>query len=89
MLTIAHLTSAHPRRDTRIFIKQCQSLAHHGHDVTLVVADGKGDEVVGAVRVSDVGAPGGRMDACCSPRAACCGARSNSTPTSTTCTIPN
>lgn len=29
--------------------------------MTLVVADGKGDEVVGAVRVSDVGAPGGRI----------------------------
>ena len=43
-LKIAHLTSAHPRYDTRIFIKMCLSLVESGHDVTLIVADGKGDE---------------------------------------------
>ncbi|UUZ54930.1 glycosyltransferase family 4 protein [Massilia sp. H-1] len=40
---IAHLTSAHPRHDTRIFIKQCQKLAQHGYEVSLVVADGLGN----------------------------------------------
>lgn len=30
---IAHLTSAHPRYDTRIFIKQCRSLAAHGYSI--------------------------------------------------------
>ena len=36
MPRIAHLTSAHPRHDTRIFVKQCRKLADHGYDVTLV-----------------------------------------------------
>jgi hypothetical protein len=40
----AHLTSVHPRTDTRIFLKECTSLASHGYAVSLVVADGKGDE---------------------------------------------
>lgn len=59
---IIHLTSAHPRYDTRIFIKMCSSLAAHGYDVTLVVADGKGDEVQIGVSIFDVGTKtGGRI----------------------------
>ena len=42
---VAHLSSAHPRYDTRIFIKMCSSLAQNGYEVSLVIADGKGDEV--------------------------------------------
>jgi hypothetical protein len=34
MASIVHLTSAHPRHDTRIFVKQCRSLAKHGYEVT-------------------------------------------------------
>ncbi len=60
MAHIAHLTSAHPRRDTRIFIKQCQWLAAHGHEVSLVVADGRGDERDGGVAIVDVGVATGR-----------------------------
>ncbi len=59
---IVHLTSAHTRYDTRIFLKQCRSLAKAGHSVSLVVADGKGDEVKDGVNIYDVGASSGRMD---------------------------
>lgn len=62
MSSIVHLTSAHPRHDTRIFVKQCRSLAAHGHAVTLVVADGRGGERDGAVRIVDVGRLPGRLN---------------------------
>jgi glycosyltransferase involved in cell wall biosynthesis len=51
---IAHLTSAHPRDDTRIFYKECKSLAKAGYRVTLIVADGKGDANVADVSIRDV-----------------------------------
>ncbi len=56
MIRVVHLTSAHPRYDTRIFIKQCGSLAKQ-YEVSLVVADGMGDEVKNGVRIFDVGKP--------------------------------
>lgn len=55
MRTIAHLTSVHPRNDTRIFYKECKSLAKAGYLVTLLVADGKGDANVDGVSIRDVG----------------------------------
>ncbi len=60
---ITHLTSAHPRYDTRIFIKMCSSLAKNSeYDVSLVVADGFGDETKNSVNIIDVGAKsGGRI----------------------------
>ncbi|HEY0061373.1 MAG TPA: glycosyltransferase family 4 protein [Telluria sp.] len=61
MRRIAHLTSAHPRHDTRIFVKQCQTLARQGYDVTLVVADGLGDALASDVRVIDAGSASGRL----------------------------
>jgi glycosyltransferase involved in cell wall biosynthesis len=61
MLSIAHLTSAHPRHDVRIFGKQCRTLADHGHRVTLVVADGRGDECRHGVQIVDAGAAHGRL----------------------------
>lgn len=54
-MKIAHLTSAHPRHDVRIFFKECRSLAKAGHEVHLVVADGKGSEVRDQVSFHDVG----------------------------------
>lgn len=59
---IAHLTSAHPRNDTRIFIKQCRTLASHGYEVTLVVADDQRDEVRDGVRIVDAGRLPGRLN---------------------------
>jgi glycosyltransferase involved in cell wall biosynthesis len=60
---ITHLTSAHPRYDTRIFLKESTSLAKSQHyRVTLVVADGEGDEEKNGVTIIDVGAKsGGRL----------------------------
>ncbi len=62
MCKIVHLTSVHPRYDTRIFHKMCASLASQGHEVTIVVADGKGDEVKNGVNILDVGVSKGRFD---------------------------
>lgn len=62
MCRIVHLTSAHPRNDIRIFIKQCRTLAAHGYDVTLVVADGKGDATMDGVTILDVGRLNGRLN---------------------------
>lgn len=59
---VAHLTSAHSRYDIRIFLKQCLSLADAGYSVSLVVADGKGDERHRGVSIYDVGASKGRFD---------------------------
>lgn len=59
---IAHLTSVHPRYDTRIFLKECSSLAKNGYKVSLVVADGNGDEVKNGVHILDAGGSDGRLD---------------------------
>ena len=60
-MKIAHLTSAHPRFDTRIFVKQCCSLSKK-YQVYLVVADGLGDELKSNVNIVDVGQFRGRKD---------------------------
>jgi glycosyltransferase involved in cell wall biosynthesis len=61
-MRIVHLSSAHSRDDTRIFVKQCRSLALQGHDVILVVADDRGDECRDGVRIVDVGLLPGRLN---------------------------
>ncbi|MHA7924112.1 MAG: glycosyltransferase family 4 protein [Marinobacter sp.] len=62
MKRISHLSSVHSRADTRIFIKECTSLANHSYSVSLVVADGKGNEEKSGVAIYDVGASKGRLD---------------------------
>ena len=54
IVKVTHLTSAHPRYDTRIFVKMCSSLAKI-HDVSLIVADGLKDEIKSGVKIYDVG----------------------------------
>lgn len=43
-------------------MKQCRSLASHGHEVFLVVADGQGDGCRDGVWIVDVGRPSGRRE---------------------------
>ncbi|MBS1589311.1 MAG: glycosyltransferase family 4 protein [Bacteroidetes bacterium] len=53
---ITHLTSAHARYDTRIYFKMCSSLAkNENYRVSLVVADGKGNETKNGVEILDIG----------------------------------
>lgn len=61
-MLVVHLTSAHPRYDTRIFLKECSSLAANGYRVSLVVADGRGDEKINGVDIIDAGPSNGRLD---------------------------
>ena len=60
---ITHLTSVHNRYDPRIFQRICHSLAKTQlYTVSLVVADGKGDETIDGINILDVGAkPSGRI----------------------------
>ncbi|MDX9834263.1 MAG: glycosyltransferase family 4 protein [Desulfobulbus sp.] len=60
-MKICHLTSVHSRFDTRIYLKQCCSLAAAGYDVHLVVADSKGAEIQRGVSIDDVGRVQGRI----------------------------
>ena len=60
-MRIAHLTSAHPRYDTRIFHKMCKSLSKR-YDVSLIVADGRKDETKDNIKIFDVGEPSSRLD---------------------------
>lgn len=58
---VCHFTSAHPRYDIRIFEKECKSLKAAGYDVSLVVADGKGDETNSGIKIIDVGKSSSRI----------------------------
>ncbi len=57
---IAQLTSAHPRYDIRVFYKECVSLQKNGYDVSLIVADGNGNEIKDGVQFIDIGFRGNR-----------------------------
>lgn len=63
MMKITHLTSAHPRYDTRIFIKECSSLSKvEAYEVSLIVADGLGDEKKNGVHIFDISKLQGRFN---------------------------
>ena len=58
---VAHLTVVHAADDTRIFVKECRSLARAGYDVHLVAPDVE-EGVVDGVHLHPVRrAPGGRL----------------------------
>jgi glycosyltransferase involved in cell wall biosynthesis len=59
---ICHITSAHPRYDIRIFIKECLTLSKANHQVSLIVADDKPDELKSGVQIYSVGKPKSRID---------------------------
>jgi glycosyltransferase involved in cell wall biosynthesis len=61
MIRTCHLSTVHHRYDTRIFVKECRTLAKNGYEVSLVVADGKGDEMKDGVRFRDIGRPKSRL----------------------------
>lgn len=51
MKKVCHVTSVHPRKDVRIFEKECVSLAKAGYDVSLVVNDTLPNEVCDGVKI--------------------------------------
>lgn len=60
MKKICHMTSAHGQGDTRIFHKECKSIAKAGYEVYLVQRGESGEE--DGVRIVGVGQPcGGRL----------------------------
>ena len=58
-MKVCHVGTAHRRYDTRIFYKECTSLAKAGYDVTFLIADdGLPEETRNGVRILPVqGAP--------------------------------
>ena len=53
-MKVCHLTSVHSRYDIRIFQKECISLARHGFDVSLIVCDGREDEITKLIKIYSV-----------------------------------
>lgn len=59
---VVHASTGHHRREIRVHLKQCNSLAAAGYEVFFVVADGLGDEKIGGVMVIDSGRSSSRLD---------------------------
>jgi glycosyltransferase involved in cell wall biosynthesis len=59
--SVCHLTSVHPPFDTRIFFKECSSLAREDYDVVLIAQHNK-DEWVNRVYVKSIPYPTNRFD---------------------------
>jgi glycosyltransferase involved in cell wall biosynthesis len=56
-MKICHITSIHDRFDTRIFDKECKSLANDSHEVHLIVNDLFDDEVKNGIHIHSVKSP--------------------------------
>lgn len=54
MIKICHITTVHSRNDVRIFHKQAKSLSAC-YEVSLIVADGLGDEIKDGISIYDIG----------------------------------
>jgi glycosyltransferase involved in cell wall biosynthesis len=61
MKKVCILTSVRQRDCVRMFHKECVSLASHGFDVSLVIADNKGDARIKDVNIYDVGKEKSRL----------------------------
>ncbi len=59
-MQVCHITSVHPRYDIRIFVKECKSIAEE-HNLSLIVADSKGDELKDGINIYDVGKVNGKL----------------------------
>lgn len=51
---ICHITTVHPRFDTRIFFKECISLHNAGFSVILLVNDGKNNEINSGITIKSI-----------------------------------
>lgn len=59
---VVHLTSVHYAFDTRIYHKECKSLACAGYEVTLIAPHAASDHVEGGVRLRGINPPRNRME---------------------------
>ncbi len=55
IIKVCHFSSVHKRGDQRILYKECVSLLNAGYDVSLIVADGGGNDIANGIKVYDVG----------------------------------
>jgi glycosyltransferase involved in cell wall biosynthesis len=53
-MKVCHLSSVHHSQDSRVFQKQCRSLAGAGYTVDFVVAESGGDETIDGVQIHRV-----------------------------------
>jgi len=58
---VVHFSSVHSCFDTRIFIKECKTLAKAGYDVVLAVSHNK-DEIVDGVKIKSISKPKNRLE---------------------------
>lgn len=52
---VCHISSVHNRYDNRIFQKECVGLASNNFNVTLLISDGKGEEIREQIFIRDLG----------------------------------